>query len=147
MGIWDTVINPIVSIINKVIPDKAAAAAAVAQLQQLQLQGALNEELTQLQSVTSDQSAINKAEATNPSAFVAGWRPMIGWVCAIALGSQYIVRPLVMWGFSVAHQPIPALPGIDDNLWQLMFGMLGMGALRSYDKLQGTATQTISGKK
>lgn len=144
MAIWDTIIAPIVSIINKVVPDKAAAAAATAQLQTMALQGQLADELQQLQAITSNQSDVDKAEAANSSVFVAGWRPMIGWVCAIALGSQYIARPLIAWGFALAKQPAPNLPGIDDNLWQLMFGMLGMGALRSYDKLQGTATGKLS---
>jgi len=82
-------------------------------------------------------------EAANPSMFVAGWRPGIGWVCVAALAFQYVVRPLIQWGFSIAHQPVPVLPGIDDNLWQLMTGMLGMGVLRSYDKVKGSATQGI----
>jgi hypothetical protein len=137
MGIWDLVAGPIVSIISKLIPDKTAAAAAVAQLQQLQLQGALTSELEQLKAITTAQSDINKVEAASSSVFVAGWRPGIGWVCALALASQYIARPLVLWGFSIAHQPMPALPGIDDNLWQLMFAMLGLGTLRTAEKWKG----------
>lgn len=143
MSIWDTVAAPIIAIINKVIPDKAAAAAATSQLQTLALQGQLASELAQLQSVTSAQSDVDKVEASSSSTFVAGWRPCIGWVCAIALGSQYIARPLLLWGFAVTNHTLPVLPGIDDNLWQLMFGMLGMGALRSYDKVKGVATAAI----
>jgi hypothetical protein len=143
MSIWDTVLSPIVSIINKLIPDKAAAAAAVAQLQELALQVKLQEEFTQLQAVTSAQSDVDKVEAANSSMFVAGWRPAIGWVCGIALAFQYLGRPLIQWGFAIAHQTVPALPGIDDQLWQLMFGLLGMGALRSFDKLKGTASTGI----
>lgn len=144
MAIWDLVAGPILGIINKIIPDKAAAAAATSQLQAMMAQGELAQELAQLQAVTTAQSDINKVEAANPSVFVGGARPAIMWVCALALFSQYILRPLVMWGFSIAHQPIPILPGIDDNLWQLMSGMLGMGALRSYDKSKGTDTKGLS---
>lgn len=143
MSIWDTVAAPIIAIINKVVPDKAAAAAAVASLQSMQMQGQLSDELLQLQSVTVNQSAINQVEAANSSTFVAGWRPMIGWVCAAALAYQYLAKPLVLAGFSIAHQAIPVMPGIDDQLWQLMFGMLGMGALRSFDKTKGVATANI----
>ncbi len=143
MALWDILLGPIVSIINKVIPDKAAAAAAISQLQQLEAQGALETEKTQLASITSAQSDVDKVEAANPSMFVAGWRPAVGWVCAAALGFQYIARPLIQWYFAIAHQVVPVLPGIDDNLWQLMAGLLGMGALRSYDKLKGSATQGI----
>jgi hypothetical protein len=143
MSIFDTILTPIIAIINKVIPDKAAAAAAVSQLQQMQTQGSLQEELLQIQSITSAQSDIDKVEAGNPSLLVAGWRPLIGWVCAAALASQYVLRPLVQWICLLVHYPVPPLPGIDDNLWQLMFGMLGMGALRSYDKIKGVATIAV----
>lgn len=129
------------NILGKLIPDKAAAAAAQVQLNQMAAQGALTEELTQLAAITSAQSDINKTEAANTSVFVSGWRPAIGWVCGLALAFQYIVRPIagsivVLTG----HSPV-ALPGLDDNLWQLMFGMLGMGTLRSLDKIKGVASK------
>jgi Holin of 3TMs, for gene-transfer release len=139
MSIWDTIAAPIIAIINKVVPDKAAAAQAVATLNQMTLQGQLQDEYTQLQAITINQSDVDKAEAANANVFVSGWRPMIGWVCGAALASQYILRPLIQWGFSIAHQPLPTLPGIDDNLWQLMFGMLGLGGLRTFEKVKGVA--------
>lgn len=140
MGIWNIIAGPILSILNKVIPDKAAAAAATAQLQQLATQGAIDEELKQLAAVTSAQSDINKVEAGSTSLFVAGWRPAVGWVCAAALTFQYLVRPLLMSGLSIAHYtPMPTLPGLDDNLWQLLFGLLGMGTLRTVEKFKGVA--------
>lgn len=141
MSIWDTIAAPIIAIINKVIPDKAAAAQAVATLNQLQLQGQLQDEFTQLQAITVNQSDVDKTEAANANVFVSGWRPAIGWVCGVALASQYVLRPLVQWGFTMAHQPVPVLPGIDDNLWQLMFGMLGLGSLRTLEKVKGVATK------
>ena len=137
MSIWDTVAAPIIAIINKVVPDKAAAAHAIATLNQLQLQGQLQEEFAQLQAITTNQSDVDKAEAANASIFVSGWRPAIGWVCGAALASQYIFRPILQWAFTIAHAPLPVLPGIDDNLWQLMFGLLGLGTLRTYEKVKG----------
>jgi len=139
MSIWDTIAAPIIAIINKVVPDKAAAAQAVATLNQMQLQGELQEEFAQLQAVTSAQSDVDKVEAANANVFVSGWRPAIGWVCGAALASQYIARPLLQWGFTIAHQTIPTLPGIDDNLWQLMFGLLGLGTLRTVEKIKGVS--------
>lgn len=137
MSIWDTIAAPIIAIINKIVPDKAAAAQAVATLQQLQMQGQLQDEFAQLQAITSAQSDVDKQEAANANVFVSGWRPAIGWVCGLALASQYILRPIIQWGFTIAHQPLPALPGIDDNLWQLMFGLLGLGTLRTVEKVKG----------
>lgn len=147
MAIWDTIVSPIIAIINKVIPDKAAAAAAVAQLQQMQMQGQLQDELTQLQAVTTAQSAVDDSEAKNANVFVSGWRPAIGWVCALALAYQYLLKPLVLAGFSIAKQPVPVLPGLDDGLWQLMFGMLGMGTLHSFDKVKGTVVTKFGSSK
>jgi Holin of 3TMs, for gene-transfer release len=148
MSIWDTVAAPIISIINKVVPDKAAAASAIAQLNQMQLQGQLQDELTQLQAVTTNQSAVDQSEATNANVLVSGWRPAIGWVCATALGYQYLLKPLALAGLSIARvTPMPVLPGLDDGLWQLMFGMLGLGTLHSFDKTKGTVvTKFGSGK-
>ncbi|MEY5098192.1 MAG: hypothetical protein RJA36_911 [Pseudomonadota bacterium] len=87
--------------------------------------------------VIQGQLDTNKTEAANPSMFVAGWRPGIGWVCAIALLFQYVLRPLLMWVGLVSGHSWPPLPGIDDNLWQLMLGMLGLGGLRTYEKVRG----------
>jgi uncharacterized membrane protein len=110
--------------INKIWPDKSAAEAA-------QLAAAV--------AIVQGQLDINKAEAASPSAFTSGWRPAIGWVCAAALACQYIARPLLQWAGIVWAHPLPQLPGIDDNLWQLMTAMLGLGGLRSFEKVKGVA--------
>ena len=84
--------------------------------------------------------ATNTADDVQPSPFTSNWRPAIGWVCVAALACQYIARPLLAWGGIVTGHPFPELPGIDDNLWQLMLGMLGLGGMRSYEKIKGVAT-------
>jgi hypothetical protein len=83
------------------------------------------------------QMEINKVEAANPSVFTSGWRPFIGWVCGAALVYQYIIRPAVSWGVVAAGHPLPPMPGLDDNLWQLLLGMLGLGGLRTFEKVKG----------
>jgi len=110
------------TVINKIWPDKSATEAA-------QLAAAV--------AIVQGQLDTNKAEATSPSAFTSGWRPGIGWVCALALFFQYVGRPLLAWGGIVTGHPLPPLPGIDDNLWQLMLGMLGLGGLRTVEKIKG----------
>lgn len=89
--------------------------------------------------IVQGQLDANRAEAASPSAFTSGWRPGVGWVCVAALACQYIARPLVQWGGIVTGHPLPDLPGIDDNLWQLMLGLLGLGGLRSFEKVKGVA--------
>jgi hypothetical protein len=86
------------------------------------------------------QMDINKAEAASGSVFIGGWRPAIGWVCAAALACQYIARPLLVWAGIITGHNWPVLPGLDDNLWQLMLGMLGMGGLRTVEKVKGVAS-------
>src|SRR4051794_4869663 len=39
------------------------------------------------------QSEVNKAEASNPNVFIAGWRPFIGWICGFALATELIIGP------------------------------------------------------
>ena len=89
--------------------------------------------------IVQGQLDTNRAEAASPSVFVAGWRPAVGWVCVAALACQYVARPLLQWAGAVSGHPMPVLPGIDDTLWQLLLGMLGLGGLRSYEKARGVA--------
>lgn len=114
-------------IIDRLWPDPAQAAQARMQLIQMYQNG----DLAQLK--------VNEAEAASASVFVSGWRPFIGWVCGAALLFQYVARPIAM-----AIEPGIDLPALDNTLWELMFGMLGMGALRSYDKRLGNDTQAVA---
>ena len=121
------------TLITRIFPDPAQADAAKLKLLELQKSG----ELAQM----TAQTDINKVEASSSSLFVSGWRPAIGWVCALALAYQYLLRPLsgtIATLFGVTLLP---LPGLDDNLWQLMMGMLGMGGLRTFEKVQGVASK------
>jgi hypothetical protein len=81
---------------------------------------------------------INKAEAQHASVFVTGWRPFVGWVGAIALAYQFIIYPLMTWGWSflqakgrvpAAQSPPPVLKA--EELWVILTGMLGIASLRS----------------
>lgn len=124
-----TLLMPLVNTIFSFIPNPAQRAE---QMQQL---------MTALQQWDAQQSQTNTAEAQNTNVFVSGWRPMIGWVCAFATAYQYIIIPFATWGFAIAHMVVPAMPKLDENLWQLTFGMLGMSGLRTIEKLQGKASK------
>ena len=133
---------PLVAIINKVVPDKAAADAAKAQLAAQLATGQLAEELAQLQAVTSNQSDVDKVEAASTSVFIAGWRPYVGWICGTGLGLQVIIAPLFTWISALVGHPTP-FPKMDDALLQsTLAGMLGLGyGLRTYEKFKGVAGQ------
>ena len=119
-------------LIDRLWPDPTQAAAAKLELLKLQQSG----DLAQI----TGQMDINKAEAQNASVFVSGWRPFIGWVCGSALAYQYLLRPLAMGIAASVGHPIAPLPGLDSNLWELMFGMLGIGTLRTVEKMKGVAS-------
>lgn len=117
-------------VLDRVIPDPEARAKAIAEM------------YSELQSADLAQLAVNKAEAQSDGIFKGGWRPMVGWVCAGAMAWQYLVQPMGVWIATVAGAPILATsllngPKLDSMLWELLFGMLGMGALRSFEKLKG----------
>ena len=92
------------------------------------------------------QMSINQEEAKHKSIFVAGWRPFIGWVGGIALAWKFILYPLMNWILIVSdvqlNSPIPEIDA--SELYPIVLGMLGIGAMRSYDKKQGTSTESIS---
>ena len=124
-----TALLPILGgVIDRVIPDRAAADKAKLEVQATLLDAATKSALAQID--------VNKTEAAHNSIFVAGWRPAIGWICAAALAYSYMIVPLVGFALTMAGKPVPKWPVLDNNLWELMFGMLGMGALRSWDKAQ-----------
>ena len=85
------------------------------------------------------QTEVNKVEAASSSLFIAGWRPAIGWIGALALLYQFILYPLLLW-LPVKEPPKP----MDYTmLFTLITGMLGIAGLRSFDKLKGTNTTRI----
>jgi hypothetical protein len=78
------------------------------------------------------QIELNKVEAQHRSVFVAGARPFILWVCGFGLANAFLVNPWIQW---VSGAPGPALPL--DVMSELVFALLGLGALRTVEKLQG----------
>jgi hypothetical protein len=80
------------------------------------------------------QAEINKVEAQNRSMFVAGWRPFIGWICGLAFGFHYIVMPLLL-----AYTDIKPVEFDTNSLFTVLMGMLGLGGLRTYEKLKDKA--------
>lgn len=118
-------VMPLLERVFSLIPDAGARAKAQREL------------LEALMQLDTSQIEVNKAEAASGSLFVAGWRPMIGWACASALTFQYLLVPIGLWlGFVVGY-PIPKPPTLDEHLWELMLGILGLGGLRTYEKVRG----------
>ena len=79
------------------------------------------------------QTKINEVEANHRSLFVAGWRPFIGWICGIALLYNFILRDIFI--FFVGQENVPDALQMD-HLMTVLLGMLGLGGLRTYEKVK-----------
>lgn len=92
------------------------------------------------------QLEINKTEAQHGSIFVAGWRPAVGWVSVLALAYQFILYPLLVWGWSAMQAAgwitagLTPPPLLDvEALMVLITGMLGIAGARTWEKFRGVA--------
>ena len=90
------------------------------------------------QELAKGQLEINKAEAASGSVFKGGWRPAIGWGCALSLMWTYFAQPFISFAVGAFGIALPPLPELDMGaLMPLMLGMLGLGSMRSYEKMKG----------
>lgn len=120
-------------LIDRLWPDPEKKAAAQLELIKLQQSGEL--------AAIAGQLEINKIEAAHTSVFVSGWRPAVGWISALGLGIQFVVNPLITWASAFVGRPI-VFPNLDLSLLlTLLGGMLGLGGLRSYEKVNGVAAR------
>jgi len=124
-------------LIDRLFPDPAAKAAAQIELLRMEQTGALAQlaaetDLAKLQIQTN----IEEAKSTNW--FVAGWRPAIGWVCGAGLAYAALVEPFARFAAKVWFGYGGEFPVIDTDLTlQILMGMLGLGAMRSVEKVKG----------
>jgi len=123
-GIGDA-ISAGLKVLDKFIPDPAAKAKAEAELR------------SSLMAWDMAQTEINKAEAQHRSIFVAGWRPFIGWTCGVAFAYHFVVMPLTVFAMNAFGKfiDLPVFPM--ETLLTVLMGLLGLGGLRSYEKMKG----------
>lgn len=125
-------INGVRDLVSEVVVDKDKRAQLDFDLRKLE-----DEAQARLDAQVAAQIEVNKVEAASGSVFVAGWRPAIGWVGAAALGYAYIIQPLI----GVFH----ATPVYDlDGLYNVVLAMLGIGAMRTFEKAKGVSTNDFN---
>jgi hypothetical protein len=135
---WTTLIPIIGNLLDKFFPDPSAAAEAKLKLMQMAQTGELAQLDAELKMATGQQE-INKVEAASSSVFVAGWRPFIGWVCGAAFAFKFIGGPLAVVIMAALGHPI-TLPAFDfTEMSTVLLGMLGLGGLRTMEKVKGVA--------
>lgn len=131
----DSVFNLASTVINKIWPDPVERDKAMFELEKMRSDGRLAR-LVEENKLDLAQIEVNKVEAASSSLFVSGWRPAAGWVCVFGLGYTYLGQPLLSWFSAIVDVPVP--PRLDmEQLMALLFGMLGMGGMRTVEKLRG----------
>jgi len=81
------------------------------------------------------QSEINKLEAQHRSIFVSGWRPSLGWVCSLAFGYHFVAFPIIKTIYPETEFPVLET----EPLFTVLMGMLGLGGMRTFEKLKDKA--------
>lgn len=114
------------SVINKIWPDKTEQE---------------KQELAAAIMVVQGQLDINKAEAANPSTFVSGWRPFIGWVCGAACAWNWLGLPIAKFTMTAIGHPMNLNPADLSEMMPVLIGMLGLGGLRTFEKTKGVAAK------
>lgn len=91
------------------------------------------------------QTKINEIEAASDDKFVSYWRPAVGWTCGAGLAYSFILQPFAVFLLAASGHAVEAtqLPHIDfSELSVILMGMLGLGAMRSFDKMGASGTKT-----
>jgi len=116
------------TLIDRWMPDPEKKREAEMELIRMAADGELKQVIAQLE--------INAREAAHPSVWVAGWRPFFGWAGGAGFVYATILQPLLAWFAAIKGWPIP--PSLNlDLLWVVVTGMLGIGGLRSMEKVKG----------
>ena len=133
-------ILPVVgTLIDKLFPDKQAADEAKIKMMELAQKGELAQLDAQMQ-LAMGQIETNKIEAASTDPFRAGWRPMAGWACSLGLFYEFLLRPILPWLVGLTGAEVALMPSVDiDQLMILLGGLLGLGSLRSFERVKGKA--------
>ena len=124
---FDDAIAAGLKVLDKFIPDPELKAKMEAELRK----GLLDADKGQME--------VNKVEAAHRSIFVAGWRPFIGWVCGSAFAMHFVIIPVMQVVAIYADFAPPVLSFDMESLLTVMMGMLGLGGMRTYEKMKGVA--------
>jgi hypothetical protein len=130
-------IGPVTGLLDKFVEDKDQKNALAHEIATLAEKQAHEAAMAQAQA--------NTEQAKHPSLFVAGARPAIMWICAIAMAYHFIIQPFLLFGVLVAGVALPAEPPELDmgQLMPVLLGILGLGGMRSWEKVKGCARDNL----
>lgn len=129
-------IGPVTGLLDKFIEDKDQKNALAHEIATMAEKQAHEAAMAQVQA--------NTEQAKHPSLFVAGARPAIMWICALAMAYHFVLQPFLVFGVLVAGVELPALPELDmASLMPVLLGILGLGGMRSYEKVKNVARENL----
>lgn len=116
-------------LLDKIIPDKDARDKAQAELLKAAQDNDFQLALAQIR--------VNEEEAKSENLFKSGWRPAIGWTCTFGLVYNFVLYPFLLWLVAVTGSSVTPPPLVSDILMELVFALLGLGTLRTFEKIKG----------
>jgi hypothetical protein len=127
----DKLIGPVTGLLDKFIEDKDQKAALAHEIATMSQKYA--------QEIAQGQMAINEVEAASSSLMVSGWRPFIGWTCGLGMFGNFITIPFSNFVLALLELDIviPLVPL--ETMMPVLMGMLGLGAMRTYEKKSGVS--------
>ena len=126
----DALIGPVTGLLDKFIPDADERNRLAHEIATMSERHA--------HELAKGQLEVNKAEAAHKSMFVAGWRPFVGWTGGLALFWHFLGLPVTLFVTAYMGSDLPELPTFDmQSLMTVLMGMLGLGGLRTYEKMKG----------
>ena len=129
----DQLIGPVTGLLDKFIQDKDQKARLAHEVATMAQRHA--------QELAKAQLEVNKAEAAHNSMFVAGWRPAVGWCCVLGMAGNFLIIPMANFSLALMEVQV-SIPLIDlETMMPVLMGMLGLGAMRSYEKVKGVSRE------
>ena len=129
MSLLTSLIGPATQLLDKVIEDKDQKAQLAHEIATMAERHA--------QELAQGQLEINKLDAKG-NWFQSSWRPLVGWVCAIAFAWHFVIQSLLVFALTYAGLEVPDLPEFDMSaLLTVLGGLLGLGSLRTFEKTRG----------
>ncbi len=116
-------------LLDKVIPDKDAREKAQAELIKAAQDQDFQLALAQIQ--------VNQEEAKSDNIFKSGWRPSIGWTCSVAFGLHFVLFPIINFVLVALNYKEVVISFDMTTLMTVLGGLLGIGGLRTYEKVKG----------
>jgi hypothetical protein len=131
MSIVASLVGPVTGLLDKFIEDKDQKAALAHEISTMSEKHALE--------LAKGQMEINKVEASNANLFVSGWRPFIGWTCGLGMFGNFITIPFANFALALLdiEITIPLVPL--ETMMPVLMGILGLGAMRTYEKKTGVS--------